>query len=178
MTIERYLATCHPIKHYIVRDWRRTVYLTLVTWGVAAIASGLANQFYKITQICISAPSGEITEIIPACSVTNNFGIVLQLVIFVAYSSIQAVVVIAMYIAIVRRLHARVGADGIAQQTAVSTRNQVARMVVISISIELSRKSSSGHITPTGARITNLRVRAAGILSLYFCTQSDWLNYV
>ena len=41
VTIERYLATCHPIiKHYIVRDWRQRVYLTPLDMGCGCDSLG------------------------------------------------------------------------------------------------------------------------------------------
>ena len=53
VTLERYIAVCHPLKYYLVKGWKRTWQLTSLTWIFAAVTgfSSFLYQRYYITKI-------------------------------------------------------------------------------------------------------------------------------
>ena len=55
VTLERYFAICHPIKHRQRNNKKRAIILTIITWFVAAIFAALvALKYGKLKTFCIT----------------------------------------------------------------------------------------------------------------------------
>ena len=64
VTLERYFAICHPLKHRQMNNKKRSVILTIITWFVAAVFAVLVSlRFGKLKKLCILyAPTECINE--------------------------------------------------------------------------------------------------------------------
>ena len=139
VTLERYIAVCHPLKYHLMKGWKRTFKLTILIWIFAIALSSIDILYYNgINEICVIWPDDGDYLIYPitykTCKVnidggvfvltTQMIGLVIWLIEFIAN--------FAMYFQILRHLHHRASPEGIASDhNAVSTRNQVAFMLVV-----------------------------------------------
>ena len=62
VTLERYIAVCHPLQHYLVKGWKRTLNLTVLIWIVAAV-TGFPNFLFS-KDWSISVSYGQMMAII------------------------------------------------------------------------------------------------------------------
>ena len=93
MTLERFLAICHPIKHHLMKGNRRTVKFILVSW-IASLTIGLspATFYHHLTTYCVLLPPPQDDamyataaaipreiHVCPAVGVTHGYGPVIFL---------------------------------------------------------------------------------------------------
>ena len=139
VTLERYLAVCHPLKHYLVKGWKRTLKLTSLSWTFAAVA-GFYNFLYVqgLENICVIWPddsdyaNNPNTYKICIINFDNEDILSIIYILYLMLWLIEFLANVTMYFQILRHLHHRATPNGIANdQHAVSTRNQVALMLVV-----------------------------------------------
>ena len=138
VTLERFIAVCHPLKYHLVKGWKRTLKLTSLTWIFEAVTSSYSFLTKGLDNICVIWPDDDDYASYPitfkVCqnnydgevilSIVYSLRLVLWLFGFLAN--------VAMYFQILRHLHHRATPNGIAKdQNAISTRNQVALMLVV-----------------------------------------------
>ena len=138
MTLERFIAVCHPLKYNLVKGWKRPLKLTSLTWIFAAVTSSysfLTKGFYNI---CVIWPDdGDYASYPITFKVCQNnyYGEVILSIIYSLWLVLWLfgfLANVAMYFQILRHLHHRATPNGIAKdQNAISTRNQVALMLVV-----------------------------------------------
>ena len=136
VTLERYIAVCHPLKHHLVKGWKRTLKLTCVIWIFSAVAGFSSFLYFKgLENICVIWPDDSdyatCRNSYKICKVNLDGEVILSIfyTLWLVLWLLEFIVNVAMYVQILRHLHYR--ANGIANdQNAISTRNQVALMLV------------------------------------------------
>ena len=140
VTLERYIAVCHPIKHYLVKGWKRTLKLTVLIWIFAAVSSFSTFLYYNggLLSICVVWPDDDDYLKYPktnkVCRInTENEDIqTILFIIWLAVWLLEFIANFAMYFRILRHLHRRSNPETVANnQNALETRNQVAFMLVV-----------------------------------------------
>ena len=132
VSIERYLAVCHPLWHMYMRSTRRSVYLTLTSWIISVLfAIPTAATMFQIVCI-ISADDSEITEQISICYDCEYCSIVLYATDFIQFV-IALTVNIVLYSLIIRRVGKSLfaEADGPEKTKSKRRRNSVAKMLIV-----------------------------------------------
>ena len=139
VTLERYIAVCHPLKHYLVKGWKRTLKLTILIWIAAAIAGFSSFLYYKgLSNICVVWPDDGNYLIYPitykVCRINLDGEDILSIffIISLVVWLFDFIANFAMYFTILRHLHRRSSPETVtSNQNALQTRNQVALMLVV-----------------------------------------------
>ena len=139
VTLERYIAVCHPLKYYLVKGWKRTLKLTSLTWIFAAVTSSYIFLYNKgLDNICVIWPDDSYYATYPntykICKINFDDKDILSAIyiLWLVLWFFEFLANVTMYFQILRHLHHRATPSSIANdQNAVSTRNQVALMLVV-----------------------------------------------
>ena len=139
VTLERYIAVCHPLKYHLVKGWKRTLKLVSLTWIFAAVTSSYCFLYKKgLDNICVIWPDDSYYATYPntykICKISFDDKDIPS-VIYIPWLMLwlfEFLANVAMYFQILRHLHHRATPSSIANdQNAVSTRNQVELMLVV-----------------------------------------------
>ena len=138
VTLERYIAVCHPLKYYLVKGWKRTLKLTSLVW-IFAVVTGFSCFLYTkgLDNICVIWPDDSdyatYRNSYKICKISFDGEVILSVIytLWLVLWLLEFIANIAMYFQILRHLHHRATPNGIANdQKAISTRNQVALMLI------------------------------------------------
>lgn len=134
MSLERFLAVCHPLRHRLISGRRRTIRMIVACWIMAVILTSFqlpTNLDFK--QICIQWPDSEEYDSFPTvighCSFLDEpwvlpmFHLAQTIPFFVAFFGSAY-----FYVSIVIRLNRRSSSSD--RQQVIRTRNHVALMLI------------------------------------------------
>lgn len=143
VTVEKYYAICHPVKHRLLRGRKHTIRLATTCWLVAILFGyGFTIPFFVcFDHLCLEYPDlpeySDSYNIIGVChgnspTLQAVFNGLRTLPFFIAM-----ILNFIMYVKIIRVFHMRVGvtqeqstySSALAQR--IKTRNQVARMLIV-----------------------------------------------
>ena len=143
VSLERYLALCHPIKHLKIRSRQRTNRMVAICWLVGLIFAGLlAPHYTRLNVKCLQWPDNDAYQGFPAKIVQYHFSdISIPFIHFWNYyiqplQHIPWVIAmignIYMYVQMIRALNKRRRINGTDKhQKALQVRNQVAKMLIV-----------------------------------------------
>ena len=139
VTLERYIAVCHPLKYHLVKGWNRTLKLTCFIWIFAAVSSSDGFLVSKgLANICVIWPDDSGYATFPneykICKVNYDGELILSIIytLLLVLWLLEFIANVTMYFQILRHLHHRATPKGVAnEQNAIATRNQVALMLVV-----------------------------------------------
>ena len=135
VSIERYLATCHPFWHRRVNTKSRAIHSLIAVWLVSLLFAGFAILRYSIT-ICVISSDQEIIKSIPYC---ESYCIWCKLALYITdvlQFLIALIINIVMYILIVIKLLKKTlpSDDTVTNHVTAAhrkTRNAAAKMIII-----------------------------------------------
>ena len=137
VSVERYLAVCHPLWHRHVKSTRRALRLVVATWIISVLFAIPTIPKKYIQTICVfsSDIGSEIVELIPRCrDKCESCNVVLYITDLLQFV-IALIVSVVLYSLIVRRLTKSTRLHRVqrnkSQMTAHPMRNTVARMVIV-----------------------------------------------
>ena len=134
VSIERYLAICHPFWHRLVSSKTRAIRLVIAVWLVSLIFSGFALPYNSIT-ICVVSVNQEIIKSIPYCEFYCSWCAFALYLTDVLQFIIALIINIIMYVLVVIKLTKKTlpSEDNTNHLTEAhnKTRNAVAKMLII-----------------------------------------------
>lgn len=140
VTIERYLAICHPIRHLQIKSRGRTVIIIAITWFVSACLAAMtlpaSRNYYTF---CVTWPDDErfmdFPGLISYCGADDNWSKVLSLCTLTIPFMAELVISLVLFFLILRKLKERIngfpGAKIKGNDNSRNIRNQVAKMLVV-----------------------------------------------
>ncbi|XP_071804829.1 somatostatin receptor type 5-like [Asterias amurensis] len=140
VTIERYLAICHPLRHLKFRSKRRTTIIIASTWFVSmCLAAMLFPSTRNYYTLCVMWPDDKyfvnFPGLISYCGGANdNWSTVLAFCGLTIPFIVEIVVCFALFFLILRKLSVRIGGIGnnaSDNNNSKNTRDRVAKMLVI-----------------------------------------------
>ena len=137
VSIERYLAVCHPMWHRLVNDKWRAFRMVVATWLISILFASPTIPKWTIQAICIISSDGmEITEQIPGCSHSCISCKVILYSTDLLQFVIALIISITLYSLIVRSLTQSTGLHELQRNTtAHPMRNTVARMLIVNTTV-------------------------------------------
>ena len=136
VSVERYLAVCHPLWHRHVKSTRRALRLVVATWIISVLFAIPTIPKKYIQTICVfpSNTSGEIVERPQCGNKCKSCKAVLYITDLLQFV-IALIISIVLYSLIVRRLTRSTGLYEVKRnkpkKTAHLKRNTVARMLIV-----------------------------------------------
>ena len=137
VSVERFFAVCYPIKYRNANTKARAVKYVTFTWILAITTAGvIAPTWWRVTKFCVVLDTQELNKSIAVYSYCGAAGPAfskLHALIESVYFFLTFGISATCYIMIINRLRKRQipGASKDMQLQARTTRNQVARMVVL-----------------------------------------------
>ncbi|XP_071789601.1 neuromedin-U receptor 2-like [Asterias amurensis] len=135
MSLERFLAVCHPLRHRLISGRRRTIKMIVACWILAVFLTSFQIPTSMIfDRLCIQWPASEeyanLPDVIGKCSALDKpwvipmFHLAQTLPFFVAFFGS-----FYFYVSIVIRLNKRNSSSD--RQQVIRTRNHVAFMLIV-----------------------------------------------
>ena len=137
VSLERFFAVCYPIKYRISNSKARAIKYVTFTWILAIIAAGvISTTWWNVTKFCVVWDIQERNEsatVFSYCDAARPAFSKLHALFESVYFFVTFAISATSYIMIVNRMRKRQipGASKDSQLQAKTTRNQVARMVVL-----------------------------------------------
>ena len=137
VSLERFFAVCYPIKYRNANSKARAIKYVTLTWILAIITTGvIAPTWSKVTRFCVVWNTHERNESVTVYSYCDAAGPAfskLHALIEIVYFFVTFGISATCYIMILTHLKKRQipGASKVIQLQAKTTRNQVARMVIL-----------------------------------------------
>ena len=130
VSIERYLAVCHPLWYMYMRSTQRSVYLTLSSWIIAALfASPTAVGI--VVNICIfTSEGGEIIEQKSICYDDCYYCIIVLYATDVIQFVIALIVNIVLYSLIIRKVGKSFFAEANDSQKIATKRTRLSETII------------------------------------------------
>ena len=138
VSLERYLALCHPMKHLKIRGRRLTNRMTVICWLLGLVFAGLTTPAITILRVdCLQWPDNDMYQGFP--STRSYCGAIQPWVPYYTEPLLNVPWLLAMvgniymYVRIIQMLNKRRGANGHATKKwlGLQIRNQVAKMLIV-----------------------------------------------